>query len=190
VEVDTLALFYGITVTARDGSSAFASTGIVLTIQPRRVDLATGISAQPEPTTVGTAPQWSLQVTNVSRSASEPAGLTADWYSTGGPVTLTTTASCVLTAATQVQCDIPALAPGDFAVVRVEGEQSAPGDQAVIARLDVSDSNGANNAVFKSLNVAGSFNQSPAQRLSGSSDLASAILTATGISISSRWPST
>jgi Domain of unknown function (DUF5011)/Bacterial Ig domain/FG-GAP-like repeat/Domain of unknown function DUF11 len=173
LEVDTLVLRYRIIVTARDRGGASASTEFGLTIQPRRVDLSTGITAQPEPTTVGAAPQWSFQVTNLSNTSSEAVGLTGDWYSTGGAVTLTTTGSCIINNASQVQCDIPALPPGGSATVRVQSAQSAPGDQAVIARLDTSDANDANNAAFKSLNLAGSFNEGPAQRLLGaSSDLA------------------
>ena len=174
LDVDTLVLRYLVVVTARDSSGATAPTEFGLTIQPRRVDLSTGITAQPEPATVGAAPQWSFQVTNVSSTASEAVGLTGDWYSTGGAVTLTTTANCIIgNSASQVQCSIAALPPGASATVRVQSAQSAPGDQAVIARLDTSDANDANNAAFKSLNLAGSFNEGPAQRLLGaSSDLA------------------
>ena len=174
LDVDTLALRYLVVVTARDSSGATAPTEFGLTIQPRRVDLSTGITAQPEPATVGAAPQWSFRVTNVSSTASEAVGLMGDWYSTGGAVTLTTTANCIIgNSASQVQCNIPALPPGASATVRVQSAQSAPGDQAVIARLDTSDANDANNAAFKSLNLAGSFNEGPAQRLLGaSSDLA------------------
>src|SRR3970282_2897742 len=66
LDVDTLALRYLVVVTARDSSGATAPTEFGLTIQPRRVDLSTGITAQPEPATVGAAPQWAFQGTNVS----------------------------------------------------------------------------------------------------------------------------
>jgi hypothetical protein len=52
-------------------------------------------------------------------------------------------------------------------VIRVQTSQSAPGDEVVIATLATSDADDRNNVAAKSLNLAGAFNEAPAQRLAG-----------------------
>jgi hypothetical protein len=175
-QVDTLILLYRVIVTARDAIGAAASTEFALSIEPRRVDLSISIEAEPEPTTLDDVPFWSLEATNVSTSSSEPTTLIAEWRSTGGPVTLTTSSGCTVVDGAeeaQVRCDVAVLPPGGAALVRVQGEQPEPGDQAVVARLEVEDANDANDVAFKSLNVAGSLSAESAQQLPGAgADLA------------------
>ena len=171
VDVDTLALEYQVAVTVRDPSAAQATMQFVLRILPRRVDLALAIAAQPEPATIGAAPQWSLEVSNISTNSSEPATLTAQWHSTGAPVTLTPPSECLIINeidySSTIECEVPALPAGGRAIVRVQSAQTAPGDEAVHASLDADDAAAANNFAFKSLSLAGSFNEPAAQRLAG-----------------------
>ena len=177
VETDALVAFYSVTVTATDQAGSSASTQFTLRVIARQVDLAISARVQPEPATVGTAPQWSLDVRNASSSSSDPLSLVADWYSTGAPVVLSPPAGCIVSGNStfnpQLQCEIDAIPADGLVSVRIQSTQSAPGDQAIVARLALTDANQENNSVFKSLNIAGSFNQSPAQRLPGfATDLA------------------
>jgi VCBS repeat-containing protein len=175
--IDAQVLLYRVAVTSRDRAGASAGVQLSLTVRTRRADLSVRITADPDPATVAAAPQWSIETINSSSSASDATVLTADLRSTGGPVTLTTASDCTIldngTARVRLQCRIAALAAGAAAVVRIQSTQAATGDQAVRARVDLADANPGNNEAFKSLNVAGTFGQDPAQRLLGAgADLA------------------
>jgi hypothetical protein len=184
-EGDTLNPLYPITVTATDRSGLSVSTAFDLRVLPRSFDLSIVITATPEPATAAAAPLWSLTVTNASVSTSDPAQLHAQWYSTGAPVSLTPQSECTvindLSFNPQVECEIEPLPPNGSAVIRVQSAQESPGDQTVVVRLTTGDANDGNDAAVKSLNLAGSFNETPAQRLPGpGADLAVADLDGDG----------
>jgi VCBS repeat-containing protein len=169
LSIDAQVLQYRVTITARDRAGASAATDFMLRMLPRRADLGISITALPDPATVSTPPEWTIEATNGSTSTSEATTLAAVWRSGGPALTLTTASSCTIvgngTEVIELSCAIGALAPGAKSAVLVRSDQQAPGDQAVHASLALADANPANNQAFKSLNVAGTLSQDAAQRL-------------------------
>ena len=185
VAIDAQVQSYNVTVTATDTSGASISTGFALAVAPRPSDLGISITVEPEPATFGTAPQWSFDVANNAARASAAASIVASWGSTGAPVSLSVPAECVVTDnstfSPELQCDIGIVPASATVTVRIQSQQAAAGDQAVLARVeDTSPSTGSSSA-FKSLSLAGGFNTGAAQRLpDASTDLALADLNGDG----------
>jgi VCBS repeat-containing protein len=169
LSIDAQVLQYRVTITARDRAGASTATDFTLRMLPRRADVGVTITALPDPATVSTLPEWTIEARNGSTSTSEATTLTAVWRSGGPALTLTTASSCTTTGngteVIELTCAVGALAPGAKSAIVVRSDQQAPGDQAVHARLALADANPANNEAFKSLNVAGTLSEDAAQRL-------------------------
>ncbi len=167
--LDESAVPYEVEVTATDGSGASAVISFSLEIVPRRYDLSVAIDVQPDPATLGAAPRWTLQITNLSGSTSEAAVLLGDWYAASAPVTLTAPPGCSVVDAgpflTRLQCEIAPLPPNAATEIVVSSSQQAPGDQTAIVSLETDDAAASNNAAVRSLSLAGSLAEVVAQRL-------------------------
>ncbi|HEY8520872.1 MAG TPA: FG-GAP-like repeat-containing protein [Gammaproteobacteria bacterium] len=169
---DALPQPHAVTITATDPGGASAQAPLALLILPARVDLALSATATPNPATFAVAPSWTLGIASSSNiRASDPGRLTARFLSSAGPLTVTAPAACAATGnatpEVSLECAFDPVPPGATAQVVVQTKQDAPGDVALVARLEVDDSNAANNAAAAGLNLAGSFAESPAQLLTG-----------------------
>ncbi|HEX6997772.1 MAG TPA: FG-GAP-like repeat-containing protein [Gammaproteobacteria bacterium] len=168
---DALPQPHAVTVTATDPGGASASAPLALLILPARVDLALTATATPNPATFGVAPSWTLGIANAGSRASDPGRVTARLLSSAGPLRVTVPASCAATgnatADVTLDCAFDPVAPGATTEVVFQTTQEAPGDVALVARLDVDDGDDGNNGAAAGLNLAGSFGKSPAQLLEG-----------------------
>ena len=185
---DAQELPFDITITAEDDGRATVSLSFRLTVFPtNRADVELSLSVQPNPAMVGNTPLWEIKVENVGTGAFDGGTLTAAWFSSEGPISLSPTGTgCALTGdgtpEPELVCPIGvlvALASNSFLV---QSTHDAAGDTHLLAWVTGDDSQPENNVAALSLNLAASFSEGPAQNLTVSaSDVKSADLNGDGL---------
>ena len=178
---------FEVTVTAEDDGRASASLTFRLTVFPRnRADLELSVSVQPNPATFENTPLWEIRVENLGPAGLDQGTLTAAWFSSEGPISLSLTgAGCTLTGdgttQPEVTCPLsglPARASNSFLV---QSTHEVPGDAHLTAWVTGDDPRPENNIAALGLNLALSFSEGPVQNLTVSaSDIASSDLNGDG----------
>jgi len=178
---------FNVTITAEDNGRATASLSFRLTIIPRnRADLELSLSVQPNPAMFGNTPLWEIKVENLGPGALDQGALTAAWFSSEGPISLSLTGSgCTLigdgTPQPEFTCPLSGLAALASNSFLVQSTHQAPGDTHLTAWVTGEDLQPENNVAALSLNLAASFSEGPVQNLTVSaSDVASSDLNGDG----------
>ncbi len=184
---DAQALPFDVTITAEDDERETASLAFRLTISARnRADLELSLSVQPNPAIFLNTPLWNINVENLGPSMMDQGTLTAEWFSSEGPISLSVTgAGCTLTGNDTVQpevtCQLSGLPASSSSSVLVQSTHQVPGDTHLTAWVTADDPQPQNNIAALSLNLAASFGEGPAQNLAASaSDVATGDLNGDG----------
>jgi len=162
---------YTVTITATDSAGASASSSFPLRILPGLVDLVPSASVAPSPTTTDGAPTFTLAIENGGLRSSPGGRLTARFLAAPAPVSVTAPARCAVagngTAEVALDCAVEPIQAGAVDRIEVQTRVDSPGDVALIASLEVEDSNPRNNAAAASLSFGSSLGKDAAQSLDG-----------------------